>query len=159
MNNSRKLYSLIYRLRNKGYRIDTKSKTIFLKAAPKQSFPSDLATLRKKFGFALQLELPGATASSRVYISGPIAHYDLEDRKEVFRDMECLLRRNGYIPVNPFNNGLPQPGDWQDHMKADIKLLLNCQYIVLLPGWEKSKGCRLELDVAMSTGLEVLNFG
>jgi hypothetical protein len=54
-------------------------------------------------------------------------------------------------------NGLPQPGDWRQHMRIDIANLLRCQYIYLLDGWQYSKGCRLELDVAMSCGLHILN--
>lgn len=92
----------------------------------------------------------------RVYISGPIAHYDLQERMATFKAAERHIRAAGYHPVNPFDNGLPQSAPWRDHMKADIKLLLDCQYIYMLPDWELSKGCKLELDVASSCGIKVL---
>jgi hypothetical protein len=41
-------------------------------------------------------------------------------------------------------------------MRADIALLLGCDYIYMLRGWELSKGAKLELDVASSCGIEVL---
>ena len=40
-------------------------------------------------------------------------------------------------------------------MKADIKLLLECDAIFMLKGWEMSKGCKLELDIATTIGLPV----
>ena len=38
----------------------------------------------------------------------------------------------------------------------DIGLLLTCDYIYMLRGWELSKGAKLELDVASSCGIQVL---
>jgi len=98
---------------------------------------------------------------SRMYISGPIAHYDLEERKQTFRRYERAIRTCNHVPVNPFKNRLYRDGigdeaSWRDHMREDIRMLLGCDYIVMLPGWEHSKGCKLELDVASSCGIKVL---
>lgn len=90
----------------------------------------------------------------KVYISGAIAHHDMDERKAAFKAAEMRLREDGYRPVNPFNNGLPQPGDWRQHMKVDIGLLLQCDHIYMLRGWWESKGAKLELDVATSCGLK-----
>lgn len=92
----------------------------------------------------------------RVYISGAIAHHDLEERKETFREAERFLALKGFDPVNPFKNGLPDDAHWRKHMRADIALLLGCDSIYMLRGWELSKGAKLELDVASSCGLEVM---
>lgn len=93
----------------------------------------------------------------KVYISGPIAHYDLKERKNIFKQVEILLSKMGFDPVNPFNNGVPDDAHWRDHMRADIALLLDCDCIYLMKGWEYSKGCKLELDVASSCGIPILN--
>ncbi len=95
-------------------------------------------------------------SKKKVYISGAIAHYDMDERKKAFKDAVVHLEMRGFEPVNPFNNGLPQPGDWHDHMKADMRMLLDCQYIYMLKGWWVSKGAKLELDVATSCGLKPL---
>ena len=42
-------------------------------------------------------------------------------------------------PVNPFRNGLPDEAHWRAHMRADIALLLACDYIYMLKDWELSK--------------------
>ncbi len=78
--------------------------------------------------------------NKRVYISGAIAHHDLAERKTAFGDAERFLRLKGFDPVNPFKNGLPDDAHWRKHMRADIALLLECDYIYMLHGWELSKG-------------------
>lgn len=94
--------------------------------------------------------------NGKVYISGAIAHYDLEERRQAFGQAERFLSLKGYSPVNPFKNGLPEDAHWREHMRADIALLLDCDFIYMLHGWELSKGAKLELDVASSCGIQVL---
>ena len=79
----------------------------------------------------------------KVYISGAIAHYNIDERKGAFLDAENRLRAMGFVPVNPFKNGLPDEAHWREHMRADIRLLLDCNFIYMLQGWELSKGCLL----------------
>ena len=94
--------------------------------------------------------------AKQVYISGAIAHYDMTERKKAFAKAEETLTAQGYNPVNPFKNGLPDEAHWREHMRADIALLLACDYIYMLKDWELSKGAKLELDVASSCGIKVL---
>lgn len=92
----------------------------------------------------------------KVYISGAIAHHDIMERKEAFASAALRLRGMGFDAVNPFENGLPDEAHWMEHMRADIRLLLGCDFIYMLQGWELSKGAKLELDVASSCGIKVL---
>ena len=92
----------------------------------------------------------------KVYISGAIAHHDLEARKAAFGHAERFLGLKGFAPVNPFKNGVPADAPWRAHMRADLALLLGCDCIYMLRGWELSKGAKLELDVASSCGIEVM---
>lgn len=94
--------------------------------------------------------------NKKVYISGAIAYHDINERKRAFADAERELERMGLEPVNPFKNGLPEEAHWREHMRVDIALLLGCDYIYMLKGWELSKGAKLELDVASSCGIKVL---
>lgn len=164
ISSSKAIQAVVYRLRNRGYHIDTKQRTIFTcDFTCAKDFPEPdrrmVERLLSEFHFVLQVEI-SPSAHGRVYISGPIAHYDIEERMQVFDMAAKLIRAAGYLPVNPFNNELHRSGradaDWREHMKADIKMLLNCQYIYMLPDWELSKGCKLELDVASSCGIKVL---
>lgn len=93
----------------------------------------------------------------KVYISGPIAGLDIAERKKAFASVSELLSSLGYEPVNPFNNGVSDTAEWREHMLADIKLLTGCEYIYMMSSWYKSKGCKLELDVATSCGIKIFN--
>lgn len=91
----------------------------------------------------------------KVYISGAIAHYDLDERRAIFGLAADFLRSRGYDVFNPFENGLSQDEDWCKHMRVDIRALVDCDAIYMLQGWELSKGAKLELDVASSCGIPV----
>ena len=54
--------------------------------------------------------------SKKIYISGAIAHHDLEERKAAFEVAAAFCEVCGFESVNPFNNGLPQSCDWREHM-------------------------------------------
>jgi len=92
-----------------------------------------------------------------LYISGPItgdAGY-----KEKFKAVEQQLTSRGYAVVNPaeLNRVLPvQDMTWDQIMTFCIDLLARCDYLVQLPGWEKSLGCQQEYGYAIGTGTPVV---
>lgn len=92
----------------------------------------------------------------RIYISLPISHYDLAERREYAQKVEDMLRHFYPEVINPLKNGLPENADWREHMKKDMQDLLTCDAIYMCGGFEVSKGCKLELDVATSCGLGVI---
>lgn len=94
--------------------------------------------------------------AKRIYISLPISHYDLEERKQYAEKVERALKQF-YEVVNPLKNGLPEDADWREHMRKDFQDMLTCDCIFLCKDWEKSKGCKLELDVATTVGMEVIH--
>lgn len=92
--------------------------------------------------------------SARVYISGPIT--GVEDlNRQAFAQAAKALKSVGLIAVNPHDNGVPEWAPWQAHMRADLKMLVDCDALVLLQGWEKSRGAKLERQVAVGLGLRV----
>ena len=60
----------------------------------------------------------------KVYISGAIAHHDLNERRATFGAAAAFLREGGLEPVNPFDNGLPQPGDWRELTRNELDTLM-----------------------------------
>lgn len=67
-----------------------------------------------------------------------------EFNKPAFFAAEDALRAAGFDVINPARNGLPDSAEWHEHMRADIKMLMDCDGVALLPGWERSNGARLE---------------
>lgn len=92
----------------------------------------------------------------KIYISGGISGYPLEERRAVFARAEEELWGRGYVPVNPFNNGVSLDASYGDHMRADLRMLLDCDGIYLLRGWESSRGACLERDVAAACDLSIM---
>lgn len=95
----------------------------------------------------------------RAYLSGPISGYDMNERSKAFSEVEELIREPGIEVVNPLNNGLPDDAEWSDHMLRDLEMLIDCDMIVLLPGWQHSRGSLTEVRFARKMGLLVLVYG
>lgn len=91
----------------------------------------------------------------RVYLSAPISGYDLEERRETFMKMEVNLRGRGYDTFNPMGDHWKEGVTTYDYMKKDLKELLECDAILLMEGWQRSAGCKCELEVAVSIGIDV----
>lgn len=95
----------------------------------------------------------------KVYISGPISglDYDTQVKPQFNEAGQFINSLCGYMAVNPLNNGNPRDAPWSDHMRADIKLLCDCQFIYMLPEWQHSRGARLEWQIAQQLGIKNFN--
>lgn len=90
----------------------------------------------------------------KIYISGAMT--GLPDfNKPAFFAAEKALLDAGYEVVNPARNGLPDSAEWHQHMRADIKMLMDCDGVALLPGWGLSKGANIESEIASGLGFDV----
>lgn len=92
----------------------------------------------------------------KIYIAGPMTGIP-EFNFPAFNAAAAELRDAGHDAVNPAEIVPDTKVSWLDCMRADIKGLVDCDAIFLLPGYEKSKGASLELHIAMSLGLVVLH--
>jgi hypothetical protein len=91
-----------------------------------------------------------------IYIAGPMSGYP-ESNYPAFHAAEASLTQAGHKALNPAK--LPECADWSGYMKLSIPMVCEADAIWLLPGWEKSKGACLELQIACALGLEVLGDG
>lgn len=91
----------------------------------------------------------------RIYLSGPISGYNLNERRSEFEAVASAIMTHGHTVFNPMCNGLPSDATTHQHMHRDLRALLNCDAIFMMAGWLHSKGCKLEFDVATSIGLPV----
>ncbi len=106
----------------------------------------------------------------RCYIAGPIA--GVPDFRERFADAVPVVEELGYEPVNPcditpadhdgpcppgYNPGANATGHTSSacFMRADLRALLDCAAIYMLPGWWESRGATAEHAVAVACGMRI----
>lgn len=89
----------------------------------------------------------------KVYISGPMTGLP-EFNFPAFHAAEDAVRALGHEPLNPARamNGETHHPRWA-YMRADLKMVCDADAIYQLPDWHKSKGARLEAQVADEIGL------
>jgi hypothetical protein len=95
----------------------------------------------------------------KVYVAGPMSGLP-NHNYEAFHAMErkIIERFPGTLIFNPARNfngyaGLP----WEVYMREDIPNLCRCTAIVFLDQWWRSKGARLEMEIAVKLGMKMYN--
>ncbi len=94
---------------------------------------------------------------SRVYVAGPMTGY-AEYNFPAFHVAAARLRLEGYEVVNPaehFDGRTDLPRE--TYLRADVIMLAQCNSIAMLPGWQESRGAKLEYLLARELGLAVLD--
>lgn len=88
----------------------------------------------------------------KIYISAPIAGYNMGERQRYFASKAEHIKAKGHEPVNPMQ-GVKPGTPRHDTMRKDLQQLLSCDGIMMCQGWEHSDGCTLEHAVARECGL------
>jgi nucleoside 2-deoxyribosyltransferase len=94
----------------------------------------------------------------RYYLAGPMTGLP-EYNFPTFERVATLLRKEGLDIASPHeidHNETPETRGslpYWVYLKAAFKLMLECDGIILLPGFRSSKGAREELYVADRTGM------
>lgn len=101
----------------------------------------------------------------RIYISGQITGLHPEEYEPLFCEAEAKMKAKGYEVINPLEIAkgidpkLIDPAThtereiWRTIVKADIRELMECEAIYMLPNWERSEGATLEHKIA--EGLQI----
>jgi Domain of unknown function (DUF4406) len=94
----------------------------------------------------------------RLYISGPMTGYP-DHNYPAFAEVAETLRAQGYTVISPHELA---SGDltrtWAEYLREDLKAMLDCHGIVVLEGWQNSRGAQLEHHVAEALGMEIRDY-
>lgn len=91
----------------------------------------------------------------RIYLSGPMSGCE-EHNFPAFHAAAVELASLGWAVINPATNFGGRLDLARDvYLRRDIELLLTCQAICMLDGWQKSAGASLEYLLARELGFAV----
>ncbi len=92
----------------------------------------------------------------KIYISAPIT--GTTDYMERFTEAEEALTREGWTVINParVNAQLPADTTHEEYMRMSLCMLSMCDAMIMLRGWNGSKGCKMEMDFAAGNGITII---
>ncbi len=126
-----------------------------------QSFASELllqqdrSAKRRVIGFALTKE-----NSIKIYLAGPMTGLK-KNNFPAFNRIAKKLRKQGHTVFNPADNGEGE-GLRGFFMYTDISQIMGSSFedrvdiVALLRAWEKSRGARLEIELALQLDIPVV---
>ncbi len=91
-------------------------------------------------------------APRKLYLAGPMVNVP-EHNFPLFNHVAAVLRNAGHEVFNPAENddgGVRRPRSF--YMQLDIPALLATEAVVVLPGWQASRGASLEVWLALDLG-------
>ncbi|MBD5414859.1 MAG: DUF4406 domain-containing protein [Bacteroides sp.] len=91
----------------------------------------------------------------KIYLSIPITGYDIEEVKARAELIKRLISSEDNEVITPFDVCPETDKPYAYYIGRDIEALLECDAIYMASGWEKSKGCTLEYNVASLYGKHI----
>lgn len=89
------------------------------------------------------------------YLSGSVTNDP--DFRDKFAYAEFQLKSRGLKVINPVKHE-KDGKEWSYYLRKDLRKLTKCHGIILIDGWENSKGALLELKVAQELELDIMEF-
>jgi hypothetical protein len=93
--------------------------------------------------------------SKRAYICGPMTGLP-EHNYPAFHAAAKQLRAQGYDVVSPAELDHGDDKCWEDYLRRDIKGMMDCDTIAVLPGSDNSKGATFERMIAATLKFDMM---
>lgn len=84
----------------------------------------------------------------KVYVSLPISNVPQYRIDEMLFRAQKHIGASGHKMISPYDASPDANASYSTHMGNDIKALLECDMVLMMPGWQLSKGCQLEHSAA-----------
>ena len=95
----------------------------------------------------------------KVYISLPISDGTWKPWNQIASQLRTD-RKTWFQGGVTFGSIFRPKTSYAEHIGRDITALLECDAVLVLPGWVESKGCALEMEAARIYGKKILtNYG
>lgn len=96
--------------------------------------------------------------ATNTYVAGPMSGYK-DYNFPAFYAKAAEERAKDYTVINPAeldddDGDLTRP--WDFYLRRDLRVLAECNRIVLLDGWENSHGANLEVHIGKALGFEIV---
>ena len=102
-----------------------------------------------------------------VYLSGPMSHHH-DNNRIVFEHAKTVWLAQNVEVVSPVDVAQSLENCWNkdrkieynDYLLADLQAIQdnNVDTMIMLPGWEKSKGCVFEHAFALNAGIKIMQW-
>lgn len=98
-----------------------------------------------------------------IFISGPMSGLPDFNYSAFHEAGECLKSR-GEKFLSPAHGRFGHPREsptvdeakpWEYYMRQSLKQLLLCDHILMLPGWENSRGATIEKELAIILNMQI----
>lgn len=104
-----------------------------------------VSCLESKFHDPLATGRP--TRVGTLYVAGPMSGYE-DCNYPQFNEVSRVLEGVGYKTVNPSTVHVDRQHHYVDLIRADLKMMLDCDGVAVLENWWESAGARNEVQVA-----------
>ena len=104
-----------------------------------------------------------------VYISGKYTGYDengdldldlIQKNIDFARDYSIKVWEAGFTALCPHLNTLHFEKDcnckYDDYITGDLRMIDSCDYVFLIPGWEESRGAKIEREYAEKKNIPIV---
>ena len=94
----------------------------------------------------------------------PAGKYSADTKKEVHQNIEAARKiaieiwKLGHYCISPHLNSQHMEDDgipWETFMSGDLSIISRCDGVVMIPGWEESRGASLEFSFATDKGIPI----
>jgi nucleoside 2-deoxyribosyltransferase len=99
----------------------------------------------------------------KIYISGPISDICKKTAAKNFKIAGDMIQELGHEPMSPLT--IPPPSrecteheEWLYYMKKSVKMMMDCDAMLCLEDWNKSRGAQLERKLFFDLGLPVFYY-
>jgi hypothetical protein len=95
----------------------------------------------------------------RIYIAGKIGDLPEHEFNRNFNAGKMELIEQGFLLdeiISPVDLPHNHKRTWSDYMREDIQALMNCTHLYALKNWRQSPGATIEVNLAVSIGINII---